>query len=356
MDFKDSIKQIADRVEKLKDSIQTEEATKNALVLPFIQALGYDVFNPTEVTPEYTCDIGTKKGEKIDYAINLNGKPCILIECKHWTQNLTLHDNQLLRYFHVSKAKFGLLTNGIQYKFYTDIVDANKMDEKPFLDVNILDLKDQQIEELKKFHKSYYDEEQIFNSANELKYANELKALIANEAASPSDGFVRMLAKQVYVGLLTAKVMDQFTPLVKKAFANYVNDLITDRLKSALKAEESAVSQNADEIVISTSSETEKKVDTTDEEMEGFFIVKSIIRKEIDHSRIFFRDAQSYFAIILDDNNRKNICRLYLNNKKRFISFMDENKKEVKEEILSLDDIFKFADKLILAVKSLDKP
>ena len=355
MDFKDSIKQIADRVEKLKESILTEEATKNALVLPFIQSLGYDVFNPTEVTPEYTCDIGTKKGEKIDYAINLNGKPCILIECKHWSQNLSLHDNQLLRYFHVSKAKFGLLTNGIQYKFYTDIVDANKMDEKPFLDVNILEIKEQQIEELKKFHKSYYDEEQIFNSANELKYANELKMLIANEFISPSDYFVRMLAKQVYPGVLTAKVMDQFTQLVKKAFTNYINDLITDRLKSALKTEESNLNPKSDETPVVEVAEPEKKIDTTSDELEGYYIVKSILRKEVNMSRIFYRDAQTYFAILLDDNNRKTICRLYLNGKKKFISLFDESKKETKVEIQSLDDIYKYSDMLLKAIAVLEK-
>ena len=115
MDFKDSIYQLSNRVEKLKDSICTEEATKNAFIMPFINSLGYDVFNPLEVVPVMTCDIGTKKGEKVDYAIMKDGSPILLIECKHWTQNLTLNDNQLLRYFHVSKAKFGLLTNGIVY-------------------------------------------------------------------------------------------------------------------------------------------------------------------------------------------------------------------------------------------------
>lgn len=131
MDFKDSIKQIPERIEKLKDSLPTEEATKNALILPFISALGYDVFNPLEVLPEMTCDIGTKKGEKIDYAIFKDGKPVILIECKHWSQDLNLHDNQLLRYFTVSRARFGVLTNGIVYRFYTDLAESNIMDEKP---------------------------------------------------------------------------------------------------------------------------------------------------------------------------------------------------------------------------------
>ena len=119
MDFKDQIKQIGERVTKLKDQIQTEEATKTALIMPFIQCLGYDVFSPSEVVPEYITDIGTKKGEKIDYAIFKDSQLIILLECKHWNQNLTLHDNQLLRYFHVSKAKFGVLTNGILYRFYS---------------------------------------------------------------------------------------------------------------------------------------------------------------------------------------------------------------------------------------------
>ena len=96
MDFKDVVKQLSERVEKLKDSLITEEATKNALIMPFLQVMGYDVFDPHEVVPEYTCDIGTKKGEKIDYAIFKDGKPIILIECKHWNQSLTLHDNCLL--------------------------------------------------------------------------------------------------------------------------------------------------------------------------------------------------------------------------------------------------------------------
>jgi hypothetical protein len=161
MDFADTFKLLADRVNRLRDNIQTEEATKNALIMPFIQTLGYDVFNPLEVVPEYITDVGIKKGEKIDYAIFKDGHPAILIECKHWRENLDLHDGQLLRYFHVSKAKFGILTNGIVYRFYTDLEDPNKMDEKPFLQFDITALKDAHIEELKKFHKSYYNPEQI---------------------------------------------------------------------------------------------------------------------------------------------------------------------------------------------------
>jgi len=114
MDFKDEIKQLGERVVKLKEQILTEEATKNAFIMPFIKALGYDVFNPIEVVPEFVSDIGLKKGEKIDYAIFREGTPTILVECKHWAQNLDLHDGQLLRYFHVSKAKFGQIENSFE--------------------------------------------------------------------------------------------------------------------------------------------------------------------------------------------------------------------------------------------------
>jgi hypothetical protein len=354
MDFKDQIKILGDRVSKLKDQISTEEATKNAFIMPFLQSLGYDVFNPTEVVPEFISDIGLKKGEKIDYAIFMEGKPTILVECKHWSQNLSVHDGQLLRYFHVSKAKFGLLTNGINYRFYSDLVDANKMDEKPFLEFNIHEIKDNQVEELKKFHKSYFDADSIVNTASELKYTNELKQLLQQELNNPSPEFVKYFAKQVYPSNISAKILELFTNLTKKSAQQYISDLITERLKTALtKEDESAKEQ--DSKVESLSQEAESKVETTEAELDSFMIVKTILRQKIDIKRITYRDAQSYFAILLDDNNRKTICRLYLNGNKKYFVVLDENKKEVKTEIQTLDDIFTFSDKLFEIAENYDK-
>lgn len=355
MDFKDEIKQFGDRVEKLKNQIQTEEATKNAFIMPFIKALGYDVFNPLEVVPEYIADIGIKKGEKVDYAILKNGQPTILVECKHWGESLDVHNSQLFRYFHTTKAKFGLLSNGIIYRFYTDLVEKNKMDEKPFLEFNVTDIKDNQIEELKKFHKSYFDIDNIVNTANELKYMNELKTLINTEFQNPTEGFVRHFAKQIHQGVLTSKLLDQFTGLTKKSIQQYINDLITDRLKSALKKEnedEQKVVEN--EAAIADETLNGSKVETTPEEMEAFLIVKTILRQKIKPNRIVFRDAQSYFAILLDDNNRKTICRLYLNGNKKYFVTIDEQKKEVKNEITSIDDIFNHSQTLHKIVENYD--
>jgi hypothetical protein len=354
MDFKDLIKQIGDRVLKLKDQIHTEEATKNAFIMPFLQALGYDVFNPLEVVPEFISDIGLKKGEKIDYAIFKDGAPTILIECKHWAQNLSIHDGQLLRYFHVSKAKFGLLTNGITYRFYSDLVDANKMDEKPFLEFNISEIKDTQIEELKKFHKTIFDAESIVNTASELKYINELKQLFQQELNNPSPEFVKHFARQVYPTSVTAKVLEQFTTLTKRSVQQHISDLITERLKTALTKEDEATKEQ-EAIQAEQTKVEENKVVTTEEELEGFMIVKTILRQKISVSRISHRDAQSYFAILLDDNNRKTICRLYLNGSKKYLAILDDQKKEIKKEILTLDDIFNHSETLLKIAESYDK-
>jgi hypothetical protein len=353
MDLKDLLKQIAERT-KHKENIQTEEATKNAFVMPFLQSLGYDVFNPLEVVPEFIADIGIKKGEKIDYAIFKDGHPTILVECKDWRQNLNVHDGQLLRYFHVSKAKFGLLTNGITYRFYSDLVAPNKMDEKPFLEFNITDIKDNQIEELKKFHKANFDAESIVNTASEMKYMNELKHLLHQELTEPSSEFVKYFAKQVYPSVVTAKVLDQFTELTKKSIQHYISDLITERLKTALSKEDEK-NKVENEISAEQNLEDISKINTTEEELEAFLIVKTILRQKVPATRVTYRDAQSYFAIFLDDNNRKAICRLYLNGGKKYLGTLDENKKETKFEIGNLDEIFNYSEIILKTTELYEK-
>ena len=255
-----------------------------------------------------------------------------------WRDTLTLADNQLLRYFHVSSAKFGMLTNGIIYRFYTDLDQANKMDEKPFLEVNMLDLRDNQIEELKQFHKSYFDVDKILSTASELKYMKELKDLILAEMNEPSEQFVRMLAKQVYDGIITAKIFEQFKDLTQKSFKSVINDLITARFKTVMdKSKEVAASEEQSQ---EQDDSNEPLVVTTEAEMEAYMIVKGILRKYINIDRIASRDTQSYFSVLLDDNNRKPICRFYFNTANKYLATFEEGKKEVKTLLNSLDDLF----------------
>lgn len=353
MDFKDQIKELSERVIKLKEQIETEEATKNALIMPFIQALGFDIFNPLEVVPEYVADIGIKKGEKVDYAILKDGNPVILIECKCVKEKLDPHNTQLFRYFNCTKAKFALLTNGINYRFYTDLIQANIMDEKPFLDFDITQIKDATIEELKKFHKSYFDVEQIVSTASELKYTNEIKNLLASELKTPNEDFVKFFVSKVYPGRATERVVSQFTDIVKKSFSQLVNEIISDKLKSALDrqnetTEEEEKIEDAPEII-------DKKIITTDEEIEAFFIVKSILRTEINPERISYKDTQNYLGVLLDDNVRKTICRLWLNGRKKYIGLINESRNQTRHEIKSIDDIFNFSKEIINTAKQYDE-
>ncbi len=216
----------------------------------------------------------------------------------------------------------------------------------------IIDIKDNQIEELKKFHKSYFDVDKILNSASELKYLNEIKVLIGNELQNPTEPFVKHFAKQVFPSILTAKVVEQFNGFVKRAFNGYVNDMITDRLKTALKTEqeEDAKENKTETRIVETE---ESKINTTEEEIEAFMIVKSILRKNVDVKRLFERDSQTYFAVLLDDNNRKTICRFYFGTKKKVIMIFED--KQEKFEIKDLDEIYNYSDQLNSALENMLK-
>ncbi|MEW5985125.1 MAG: type I restriction endonuclease [Chloroflexota bacterium] len=354
MDFIDRIRELSVRIPKQLDHIQTEEATKHALVMPFISALGYNPFDPTEVTPELNADVGTKKGEKVDYAILKDGKPIVLFECKwHGTDLSKVGASQLYRYFSVTEARFGVLTNGILYWFYTDLEAPNKMDAKPFFEFNMLDVREQDVEELKKFTKSAFDLTGILTTASELKYTREMKRILVEQMQDPSVEFVRFFASQVYSGKFTQTIREQFAQITRRALKQFINDQINERLKSALVAESprtEVVSEKA-EAEPSQPVAAEPTIVTTDEEREAFYIIKAILREVVDPKRIAMRDVQSYCGILLDDNNRKPICRLRFYANQKFIGLFDnEARTETRVPIAETDEIYKYADRLIATV------
>lgn len=222
MELANRLRKLAARIPQQLQHISTEEATKNALVLPFLGALGYDVFNPTEVTPELTADVGVKKGEKVDYAVLLEGEPIMLFEVKACSCSLDqAHMSQLYRYFSVTAARLGVLTNGIQYRFFTDLDAANKMDDRPFLEVDLLSLDEHQLAQLRKFAKSQFQLESILGSATDLKYTGEMKKILGREVEKPSEELVRFFTAQVYSGRLTQAVREQFTEITRKALQEF---------------------------------------------------------------------------------------------------------------------------------------
>jgi hypothetical protein len=348
MDLKLKLEQLHQRVVGLKDQINTEEATKNAFVMPFIQILGYDIFNPTEVIPEHICDIGTKKGEKVDYVIRKNNEPILIFECKHWKESADAHNSQLHRYYHVSKARFGVLTNGTVYNFYADLEKPNIMDEKPFLTIDIEDLKDNSLKILESFTKNEYNLETILDSAEGLKYIKAIRKEFEKEIENPSDEMVKLLVNRFFDKPLTASRMTVFKDYTRKALSISINESISDRLKSALNINEK-MDKPIELPIINIANETVEsdKIITTEEELEAFQIVKAILRERIPSSRIAPRDTQSYFGVLLDDNNRKPICRFHFNTVKKYLeTFQNGKDAGEKKQIISLDDIYDYRTQL----------
>lgn len=353
MDLIDQLKQFSKRVEKIKEQIPTEEATKTSIIMPFFQLLGYDVFNPDEFLPEFTADVGIKKGEKVDYAIIQNGNPTILIEAKWIGEKLDKHDSQLFRYFSTTTAKFAILTNGIIYRFYTDLDEQNKMDEKPFLEINILDIKESYVPELKKFHKSNFDVDTILSSASELKYSNEIKNFLTQQMQSPTDPFINYIVGEIYSGRKTQNVIEKFRDIVKKSMHQFVNELINEKIKTMLEVQttETEVAAAAPAVEETKNENPPSQIVTTEEELEGFFIVKNILKSIVDVEHITYKDTVNYFGILYQGNTKKWICRLFFNSSQKYIVLPDENKAPVKYLINSIDEINNYSNELINIVK-----
>lgn len=361
MDFKDQIIQLSEKIAKQKDNIGTEEATKTSFIMPMIAALGYDVFNPFEVVPEMDCDL-TKRGDKIDYAIMKDNTPILLIECKHCKQNLDLHSTQLAKYYAASNARFGVLTNGVEYRFYADLEKQNIMDEKPFLIVDMLDLSDSDIEQLKKFHKSYYNEQDILSTAQELQITIQIKDLLNKNFQQPGDEFTRYFVKCLNDWKSSSKLIEQYRPIVKKSIASVINDIIADRLNVAINSEVvSEPKQNKGETASDVPAEATAKdlpdgvvsqdeengIITTQEEMDAYYIVRSILRQHVDVKRIQYKDYKSYFAINIDGSTWWWICRIYIGKRNKRIGFPKNGYKDNEWiDIESLDDIFNYAERL----------
>lgn len=355
------VSELSAKLRQQKGAIETEEATKNALVMPFISTvLGYDVFNPAEVVPEFTADVGTKKGEKIDYALVHGGQVQILIEAKKVTEPLRLeHASQLFRYFAVTNARIAVLTNGQVWEFYTDLDEPNKLDSKPFLVLDLAVVDRTLLPELAKLTRESFDIDSVLSAAGELKYIGAIKRALAAEFSNPSEEWVRFLAARVYEGKnITQRVREQFSRLVEKATHQFLTEQVNDRLSTALGSEAAADAAAGMSTQVASTTEPPSttiatdengdagKILTTEEELDGYRIVRAIVCSEVPANRVFARDTKTYFGVLLDDNNRKPVARLWFNRSQRYIGLFDENKTETRMPIDCAEDIYAHADQL----------
>lgn len=347
--LKEKIADLSKRITETQGFIPNEEATKTAYIMPWLQIMGYDIFNPLEVMPEFTADIGIKNGEKVDYAIMRNGEPAILIECKPCHHELNIeNESQLLRYFNVTNAKFGILTNGIVYKFYSDMEEANIMDQTPFFQIDLSgDIDDIDLGELLKFHKQNFDVDNIRRTAEVLKNSNEILRVLLSEFATPSKEFVSLVFKKVKpTGIFNNNQREIFTPLVKSVIDQIINSKVKDNLDAALRTTET-MRETATTLRETLSS---PQIETTQNEIDAYNIIRAFAAETVSIDRIVMRDAKTYCAILFDDNNRKPVARLYFNNPERLIIVIFDNDNEEKIILNNINDIFRYKNRILNAI------
>lgn len=308
MDLATKLIELEKRTAQHRELLLTEEAAKTALVMPFLQALGYDVFNPGEVVPEFTADVGVKKGEKVDYALCIDGKLSILVECKPSSVDLDLkHASQLFRYFSTTDARIAILTNGVVYQFYSDIEQPNKMDDKPFFVFSMDAIKRTDPGTLERFGRHEFDIDAILAEAGRLKLESQTRIELEREFASPSDEFVRMMAARVQPGgRLTAAVKEQFQPILAASIAAIVRDRVNERITTALNvanpAPEPPPQGESDDM-----SDSGDGIITTEDEIAGFRILQAIASRHLDPKRVVIR-LQKLLRYLAGRQQSQNAC------------------------------------------------
>ena len=354
MPLEDDLRALSGRIPDFKDRISTEEATKQSLVLPFLQALGYNVFDPTEIEPEFTADVGIKQGEKVDYAVMSDGEPVILIECKKISDNLSSDHrvSQLYRYFGATSVRIGVLTNGMIYRFFSDLESPNVMDTSPFLEVDLEHLDARAIERLGRFTKGF-DVVEVVEAASRLRYIHGMKQALIQQYNQPEEDFVDWLGRKVYSGRMTQSAKEMLSTLTRRALHEFVNDRISDTLQAAQNLARFQEDEDSSESSPPSSDEGEEKgpkIITTAQELQAYEIVKDSVKDIVEPERVVLRDSQSYCAILLDNSNRRPLCRFHFQSNRLFIGLFDGTRYdsgtlvENRLPLETLNDIYSHAE------------
>lgn len=348
MELENTIAELQATLRKHREKLLTEEAAKTTLVLPFLRALGYDIFNPDEVIPEFVCDVGTKKGEKVDYAICVAGEIQMLVECKPANGDLSIkHASQLYRYFAATDARIALLTNGVLYRFFTDAEKTNMMDDRPFFTFDLDNYKKSDLRTLAAFQRADFNLERIVSHAGALKLQSEVTAELRKEFAEPSEDLIRLIAGRLHDGRLTEAVRERFRSAISNSISSLIRDGINERL-------ESAISHGGEIVEVPPLPADEGGVETTQVETDGFNIIRAICASKVSPSRIVMRDAKSYCAVLLDDNNRRTIARMHFNSATARYLGVFNGKDETRIPVSEPVDIYQHQKVLLARIAELE--
>lgn len=351
MTLENALENLQATAEKYKDSDLNEAQTDAAFIRPFIAALGYDHNDVFEVVPQYSTAFGDTRKYRVDYAIALGNLPAILIEVKKQGHPLSDRPDQLAFYMNSTEARFGIYTNGLVYKFFSDLDEEKKMDVRPFMEINLADTDEMSVRALNRFSKDSFNVDRAVETAGTLKYTRGMRQVLAQQYESPDEDFIQWLGKRVYDGVFNKKVKDHFTPMVRNAFRSFVTERANMALQSAMKKDidgSDVPEVGSDEE--STSEESDKGIITTAEEIEGWMIAKSIIGTtlmgSLNPSRIEYKDYKGFFTILLDGKPKQEICRLFFNSSNKKIRVFESEGNQETYPIESLDDIYRFADQI----------
>jgi len=328
MIFVEDIANVAEKVRKVAELVRGEEATKMSLINPFFSALGYDIFDPTEVIPEFIADFATKSAgqfQKVDYAIAINGDIVMIVEAKARDKNPNTHDGQLRKYFNcLVKTKVAIVTNGIEYRFFTDLREKNIMDDEPFFSFNILNYDQKQIDSLKIFHRDNFDYIQIKNYAEEMVYLRGMTKIIDNILRTPSDDFIKLLISQfkkeypnyVVGGNITPTMIQKFKPLIEKSIQNSLVELMTQGISREMGKNISVVPEIDEPEPVEP--EEKLNIETTEEELAAFEKVKTIANRSKTYQlEVKYKDVVSYFGLNVVGKTTWWFLRFYLTPKKK---------------------------------------
>jgi len=319
MGLLEDVRQLTEQLRRRQAHVRGEEATKQSLVLPFLQALGFDVYDPTEMQPEFTADFVKKRqggpSEKVDYAIHIKGEIALFIECKAIDVSLDNHSGQLSRYFNATTSvKTAILTNGIEYRFFTDLQTPNVMDPLPFFSFNVLNFSDREVDTLRAFTKEAYEAAGVHELGEELIFTGKVTGLVGELLRNPSEDFVRFLLGEADLvsGRVTARVVDKFTPIVRRAIQTTLVDMMTKSLQQEISepppvaaAPPAVVAANSGVSVIQdakgplAAAVAAGQVVTTEEELRVFEVVKRLCAESATQKPISYKDTVSYFGLNL---------------------------------------------------------
>lgn len=309
MGFKDDLQRLSAQIAERMGHVVNEEMAKQVLILPFLKVLGFDVYNPLEIRPEYTADFGKKKGEKVDYAIFKDGTPVMFLEAKALSEELGNHDAQLARYFNSTpQVRFAILTNGVTYKFFSDLNASNIMDQSPFLIIDMTNLTATDTEVLANFKKDSFEAEALVKYAEELVYTSNINAKLKDLFRNPPDDFIRYLVKDFSDTRVTSAVIERFRPIIKKSISLALIDMVSQGLFPQESGSEDPGSGQNPPADIPQSAEASpppsdiggKSVITTEEELESFAMIKKILEKNgKDVSELGGKDTTIYYGIFV---------------------------------------------------------